>query len=130
MIDDALKMNEPSFQRYSIEVVRDYADSPSIEAEKQKLLQILINLLRNAKHALVERPGEDRRLTLQVRSSGDDRVRVEVIDNGVGISAENLTRIFAYGFTTKGANGGRGFGLHHSALLAQEMGGTLTADSN
>jgi signal transduction histidine kinase len=57
-------------------------------------------------------------------------VRIEVIDNGVGILAENMTRIFAHGFTTKKAKGGRGFGLHHSALAAEEMGGTLSVHSD
>jgi hypothetical protein len=51
-----------------------------------------------------------------------------VIDNGVGISQENLTCIFAHGFTTR--KDGHGFGLHGSALSAREMGGTLTAHSD
>ncbi len=59
---------------------------------------------------------------------GEDRVCFEVIDNGVGISAENLTRIFNHGFTTK--KDGHGFGLHSGALAAKEMGGALTAHSD
>ena len=58
---------------------------------------------------------------------GDDRVRIAVTDNGVGIPTENLTRIFAHGFTTK--KDGHGFGLHSGALAAQEMGGSLSAQS-
>jgi signal transduction histidine kinase len=50
-----------------------------------------------------------------------------VIDNGVGIPAENLTRIIAHGFTTR--KNGHGFGLHCGALAAREMGGALTAQS-
>ncbi len=57
-----------------------------------------------------------------------DRIRLSVIDNGIGISSENLSRIFSHGFTTK--KEGHGFGLHSGALAAQEMKGTLTASSN
>ncbi|WP_198674577.1 sensor histidine kinase, partial [Rhodoferax ferrireducens] len=55
-------------------------------------------------------------------------LRVSVRDEGEGIPEENLTRIFAHGFTTR--NAGHGFGLHSCALAAKEMGGTLTAHSD
>jgi two-component system NtrC family sensor kinase len=54
-------------------------------------------------------------------------VQIYATDNGVGIAPENLTRIFAFGFTTKKT--GHGFGLHSSALAAKEMGGSLNAFS-
>ena len=57
----------------------------------------------------------------------EHNVTVSIADNGVGIAPENLTRIFAHGFTTR--KDGHGFGLHSGALAAQEMGGTLTAES-
>ena len=56
------------------------------------------------------------------------RVRIEVHDNGMGIAPEMLTRIFQYGFTTR--EEGHGFGLHSSALAAQELGGSLTVHSD
>ena len=55
-------------------------------------------------------------------------LRISVADEGEGIAAENLTRIFAHGFTTRKA--GHGFGLHSCALAARQMGGTLTAHSD
>ena len=130
LLEDALRINASSFQKHGIEVERDYAELPLVEIERQKLFQILINLVRNAKHALVEQGGEGRRLALRTSAVADDRVRIEVIDNGVGIPADNLIRVFAHGFTTKQAKGGHGFGLHHSALSAKEMGGSLTAYSD
>ena len=54
-------------------------------------------------------------------------MKISIIDNGVGIPAENLIRIFNHGFTTK--KDGHGFGLHSGALTAKELGGTLTAFS-
>ena len=53
---------------------------------------------------------------------------IGVRDNGVGIPAENLQRIFSFGFTTK--RDGHGFGLHSSAVAAQEMDGSLLAHSD
>ena len=86
-----------------------------------------MNLIRNAKHACEESGRADKQLEVHVRKDGD-RVRIVVADNGVGISQENLTRIFAHGFTTK--KDGHGFGLHSSVLAAEEMGGRLTVQSD
>jgi signal transduction histidine kinase len=55
-------------------------------------------------------------------------VRIEVRDNGAGIAAENLPKIFTHGFTTKKT--GHGFGLHNCANAAQQMDGSLTAYSD
>ncbi|UUZ70448.1 HAMP domain-containing histidine kinase [Polaromonas sp. P2-4] len=69
-----------------------------------------------------------RQITLRVGMVGDSSLQVCVKDEGEGIPAENLTRIFAHGFTTRSA--GHGFGLHSCALAARQMGGTLTAHSD
>jgi C4-dicarboxylate-specific signal transduction histidine kinase len=96
--------------------------------ERQKALQILVNLIRNAKEAINESGRPDKRVALGVRVSAEGRVQIYVTDNGVGIAPENLTHIFAFGFTTK--KGGHGFGLHSSANTAKEMGGSLEARSD
>ena len=88
---------------------------------------MLVNLVRNAKHACQDSDLADRRLTVRV-ANGDGRIRITVIDNGIGIPPENLTRIFNHGFTTR--KDGHGFGLHSGALAAKEMGGLLTAHSD
>jgi C4-dicarboxylate-specific signal transduction histidine kinase len=89
-------------------------------------MQILVNLVSNAKHALTDCEDRVRRLHLIV--AGDERdVRLEVLDNGSGITPDSIRRIFAHGFTTKRT--GHGFGLHNCANAAQEMGGSLTAHS-
>jgi signal transduction histidine kinase len=108
-------------------VIREYdAQSPEITVEKHKALQILVNLIRNAKYACDESGSTDKRLTLRVYNGGG-RVRIAVIDNGVGIPAENLVRIFNHGFTTR--ENGHGFGLHSAALAARELGGVLRVHS-
>jgi PAS domain S-box-containing protein len=122
----SLGMSGEALGRHKIEVVREYAQVPPATMEKSKVLQILVNLISNAKYACNESGRAGKRITLQL--TGDvESVRIAVIDNGVGISPENLTRIFAHGFTTKAD--GHGFGLHGSVLVAREMDGDLTVHS-
>ena len=135
LIEDAFRMIHPGFERHEIEVRREFAGLPKIVADKHRILQILLNLLNNAKRAITGTTGTERMLTVRTRSigaSGADSasghmLAIEVIDTGVGIDPENLTRIFAQGFTTR--SDGHGFGLHSAALTAREMGGALRVES-
>jgi len=128
LVEDALRMNAAALGRHEVQVIREYGEAPPVSVEKHKVLQILVNLIRNAKYALDEGGRSDKRLTLRIARNGDGFVHVSVIDNGVGIPPANLTRIFEHGFTTR--RGGHGFGLHSGALAAQEMGGMLTVSSD
>ena len=128
LVRDALRMNAASLDRHGIEIEQDFAEeTPPVRADRHKVLQILINLIRNAKHALKDRPTGGRRLVLRVAPGAERRVVVTVRDNGVGIPPANLDRIFNYGFTTK--PDGHGFGLHSGANAAREMGGRLAVES-
>jgi C4-dicarboxylate-specific signal transduction histidine kinase len=122
----ALAIVDASYARLRIEVVRSFDDVPAW-TDRVKLTQVLVNLLSNAKDACVEMRDHDRRVCVRVRNSGGDKAIIEVEDNGIGIAAENLDRIFADGFTTKG--GGRGLGLHYCANALKEMGGRLSVRS-
>ena len=126
LVEDALRMNSAAFQRHGVTVKRQFNQVPPVRADKHKILQILINLLRNAKYAMEESGADQKILTLGINLE-DKRVKISVADNGIGIAAENLTRIFGHGFTTK--RNGHGFGLHSGALAAKEMGGSLCARS-
>jgi PAS domain S-box-containing protein len=128
LMEDSLRMNAGALIRHSVAVVREFQPVPPILAEKAKVLQILVNLIRNAKYAADDGGREDKSITLRIRLTETGRVQLIVSDNGVGIPAENLTRIFAHGFTTR--VGGHGFGLHSSANAAKEMKGSLTAQSD
>jgi len=131
VIEEALRINAVSFERHHIQVVRQFAAQPIVEADKHHVIQILVNLVSNAKRALRDCAHDDRQVILQVElfthDSGKDFVRIVVHDNGPGIAPENLTRIFHHGFTTRAD--GHGFGLHNSANSAKQMGGSLTASS-
>lgn len=128
LVEDAIRMNLGALQRHEIQLVREFDVTrlPQITVEKHKVLQILINLVSNAKYACSESGNPEKRLTIRI-TNGQDRVQIACADNGIGISGDNLTRIFNHGFTTR--KHGHGFGLHSAALAAQEMGGTLLAQS-
>jgi two-component system, NtrC family, sensor kinase len=127
LVEDSLRLNAGALVRHGIEVLRDFQGHPVVNLDKHKVLQILVNLVRNAKYACEESGRTDRRITLRVANL-DGRAAISVIDNGVGIAPENLTRIFNHGFTTRAS--GHGFGLHSGALAARELGGSLTAHSD
>ncbi|MDP3071013.1 MAG: PAS domain S-box protein [Opitutaceae bacterium] len=127
LVADALNMNAGSFDRHAVEVTTDIAEVPPIDVEKHKVLQILINFLRNAKYACDDSGRPDKCITVRVRRT-DESVIFSVTDNGVGIPPENLARIFGHGFTTK--KDGHGFGLHSGANAAKEMGGRVAVHSD
>ncbi|WP_224370427.1 ATP-binding protein [Hyalangium versicolor] len=127
LLDDALRLHSTSFEQLGIQVRREYATVPPLHVDRHKLLQILVNLLSNARHSLLESQRANKQLTLRISALPQERLRLEVSDNGTGIAPENLPRLFSQGFTTK--KSGHGFGLHASALAASEMKGSLTCTS-
>jgi C4-dicarboxylate-specific signal transduction histidine kinase len=118
-------MNTASFSRHEIDIVRDYQEIPPVEVDKHKVLQILINLITNARQAM--KGQEVKTLTLRIHASAT-AVCIAVADTGCGISPEHMTLMFGHGFTTKAE--GHGFGLHSSALAAKEMKGSLNVQSD
>jgi signal transduction histidine kinase len=126
LVEDSLRMNEGAFSRHGVTLVRDFQEVPEITVDKHKVLQILVNVIRNAKYACDESSSADKRVTVRVRAD-PETMQVAVIDTGVGIPPENLERIFSHGFTTR--KDGHGFGLHSCALAAKELGGSLQGES-
>jgi C4-dicarboxylate-specific signal transduction histidine kinase len=127
LVEDALRLTANGLARHNITVVRDFQTNVPLVVEKHKVLQILVNLVRNAKFACDESGRGDKQVIIRTAVE-NDRVKIMVIDNGVGIPAQNLTRIFSHGFTTR--KNGHGFGLHSGALAARELGGSLVAASD
>jgi PAS domain S-box-containing protein len=126
LVEDSLRMNEGAFSRHGVTIVRDFADVPLVQVDKHRVLQVLVNVIRNAKYACAEAAGGPKRVTVRTRT-GSGTVIISVLDTGVGIPKENLDRIFNHGFTTR--PDGHGFGLHSAALAAKELGGSLQAES-
>ncbi|HEY3760445.1 MAG TPA: ATP-binding protein [Verrucomicrobiae bacterium] len=128
LVEDAIQINLTDLTRHGIKVIRQFEPMPSIEVDKHKVLQILVNFIRNARFALDECTAAEKRLTIVIAKDGAKRVTIQVLDNGVGIAPEHLTRIFSHGFTTR--PNGHGFGLHLGAFSAREMGGSINAASD
>jgi PAS domain S-box-containing protein len=129
LVEDALRINIAAFDRHGIELIRQFDENlPTVCVDRHKVLQILINLFRNAKHAMEGMRKEDKRLCIRISMATPERLKVSIQDNGMGIPPENLTRIFNHGFTTK--KNGHGFGLHSGANAAKEMGGSLVGYSD
>ncbi|ATB34745.1 hypothetical protein CYFUS_000152 [Cystobacter fuscus] len=127
LLDDALRLHAVSLERQGIGVRREYTEAMMVRLDRHKLLQILLNLLTNAGHALMESGRPDKLLTIRVERVPPERVRIAVADNGIGIAPEDTPRLFTQGFTTK--KDGHGFGLHISALAAREMDAFLSCSS-
>jgi len=128
LVEDAIQINSAALTQHGVQVVRQFEELPPLLIDKHKVLQILVNLIRNAKYALDECNQFEKRIILTIAKTGGECVMIRVADNGVGIPPENLTRIFSHGFTTRPA--GHGFGLHTGALNAGEIGGSLSAASD
>lgn len=126
LVEEALRLLAAGFARLGIDLVRDLRPVPMVRVDPHKALQILINLVRNAKYSVEEAARPDPQIVISVDAAAGP-VRIAISDNGVGIAPENLVRIFRHGFTTR--KGGHGFGLHSAAIAAKEMGGVLSVAS-
>jgi signal transduction histidine kinase len=130
VVEQALALTADSFQRHRIRVETVIETREPLLLDRHRLLQILGNLLTNAKLAVREAATDDPRIRIVVRqgdSPAGRRLLMAVTDNGVGIPHENLERIFGAGFSTRPGNRGRG--LHSAANQARELGGDLTVVS-
>ena len=128
LLEDAIQLNAGALTRHRVHIVREYEDVPEILVDRHKVLQIFINLISNAKYACEDSDQAEKRLTVRIRRKNQQMADIEFSDNGLGIAAGNLTRIFSHGFTTR--KNGHGFGLHSAATAAVEMGGSIRVHSD
>src|SRR5439155_14754434 len=108
LVEDALQINAGALDRHAVTLCREFEPVPALLIDKHKALQILVNLIRNAKYAVSDAPRTDKVITVRIVPDGEGHIQIQVADNGVGIPQENLTRIFNHGFTTR--RDGHGFG--------------------
>jgi signal transduction histidine kinase len=121
-------MQSDSFSCHQVEITREFEPVPAFPGDRHKIIQIVTNLLQNGVLACGQNTGANKKITVRIRHTRTDAVQIEVADNGMGISRENLNRIFSFGFTTR--KNGHGFGLHSGALAAKELGGSLSVSSD
>ncbi|MEN6387236.1 MAG: ATP-binding protein [Phycisphaerales bacterium] len=127
LISNALVINSAGLEYYKIDVIREFGDHGKVFIDKQRVLQILVSLIDNAQQALAESPNYPKLLTVRTIRTGDDKIKISISDNGIGIRQEDLGKIFSSGFTTKPT--GHGFGLHSCKIAAEDMRGTITVES-
>jgi signal transduction histidine kinase len=110
----------------SVDLVKCYADVPPVITDRHKLLQILVNLIGNARDAVQASDTGPHRIVIRIYRDADHAV-ISVEDSGVGMSDETISNLWRFGFSTKPK--AHGFGLHYSANAAREIGVTITAQS-
>lgn len=128
IIDSAIKMCGHGPKPNKILIYKKLDGSHYTQSDRIKLLQIMVNLVQNAKDALLASNIKEKIISISTKNVRSNEIELTVSDNGAGIPQENLTKIFSLGFTTKPH--GHGFGLHSSAIVAKELGGSLIASSN
>lgn len=133
LVDVLTHAMEMSFQPEDAKwmtIYRDYQEVPSVLIDQHQLLQILVNLLRNAKQAMQQQGQEHHELRLRVNCHNNEKTSVvlTIQDSGIGIAPEHLSKMFTRGFTTK--QDGNGIGLHSSIVAIQNMGGSMLVHSD
>ncbi|MBP6986466.1 MAG: PAS domain-containing protein [Alphaproteobacteria bacterium] len=131
IVESALKMSGTANSLgENIKIKKCFGTNTELILDKSKALQILVNLIQNAREAVLLNEAQMQKEVLICIEdiANENNVKIMIQDNGMGIDPENITKIFSFGFSTK--RDGHGFGLHASALAATEMGGSLTAESD
>jgi two-component system sensor histidine kinase PhcS len=111
-----------------IAIGRDLEGDMLVRGDEAAIIGVLINLLSNAALALRKGPTAAPEIVVGARPDGE-RVRVWVVDNGPGIPAEHLSRVFEPFFTTREVGQGLGLGLAICYSVVQRHGGLLSAES-
>jgi PAS domain S-box-containing protein len=125
-IEKTLELVQHLLRNRRITVVREFAaDTPTIQADRQRLRQLFLNLFTNASDAMPQGG------TLTIRVTGAARqVIIDIVDTGVGVAPENLSKVMDPFFTTKPEGSGTGLGLAICQRIAQEHNGTLAFTSD
>ncbi|MBN2532314.1 MAG: sensor histidine kinase [Spirochaetales bacterium] len=127
-IEEALTIQNKEFTQAHIKVQKNYLKVIYIKGQKSSIIQILLNIFKNACTAMEENDYSDRILTIETGSAKGKKAYARITDNGKGIPEEDLGKIFQFGFTRQ--EDGHGFGLHACADIINKMGGTITVQSN
>ena len=128
IIDRTVQLHEHSLRRNNVEVdFRPQPDFPGVIADANQLIQVFLNLVTNAEQAIRE-VRESGRIQIRLARAGS-RISVTFQDDGVGIRAESVPRLFDPFYTTKRPGGGTGLGLSICLSIVREHGGTIEAEA-
>jgi PAS domain S-box-containing protein len=128
VVADALQFTRLERRQHHVSVVlRPEPELRPVEADGVQITQVLLNLFSNAVHAMADAHVDSPKITISTHMKPDGHAEVVVADNGPGIGADELPRIFDRFFTTK--TGGLGLGLSISRSIVESCGGQLSCDS-
>src|SRR5579859_200450 len=128
VLERTLQLQEHSLRRNAVEVSFQPVEGlPAVVGDASQLIQVFLNLVINAEQAIRE-IRESGRIQIRAASLGN-KVMITIQDDGTGISAEALAKIFDPFYTTKRPGGGTGLGLSICTAILREHGGTIEAQS-
>ncbi len=127
LLEEALTENHELVESLKIIVDRELQEIPLLIVDKHKVLEILVDVIRNACQAMTSVSLKQLTVRAKLVPGPPDSLCLEVVDSGVGIDSEDLTKIFRQ---KNNANEGRGgMSIHNGALMAKNIGGALRAHS-
>lgn len=119
VIENSINLMEKSLENNDITIERIFFKTEKIDTLPREILQILLNIIKNAKEILVEKEIENK--VIKIYTSEDDvYLYIDIEDNAGGVPKENLNKIFQPYFTTKDEHNGTGLGLYMSKTMAQK----------
>ncbi len=127
VIEDALTLQAGTMERHNIKLKKELGNTNPVKTQKTKLVHVLVNIIKNAKEAMIDNPSDDKVITFKTWQD-NKKVYLRISDNGSGVHKKHINKIFTQGFTTK--ESGHGFGLHSSANYISEMGGNISVESD
>ncbi len=116
---DVLKIIQISIENKNIKIVTDFQYNRNFKTYKNELKQVLLNLMKNAEDALLEKGNDNPKITIRTFSENGHAV-LSVEDNAGGINAEVMEKIFDPYFSTKSEKDGTGLGLYMSKIIVQD----------
>lgn len=130
VVEDALTLLDDALKKRGVHIVKNFSKVPPVRIEKTKLIQIIVNLVKNSYEAMEPVAIEGRTLVLSIRceKGATESLVLSVKDNGIGFSPEQRQQLFKFGYTTKAK--GSGFGLHSCANYLIAHNGSISARSD
>ncbi|TNF69054.1 MAG: GHKL domain-containing protein [Gammaproteobacteria bacterium] len=129
IICDALAINQVMIKASNIHVTQETGEVKTPISDQVKIMQILVNLIKNSIEALNEcNESSNKQLIVNLKHKNKHTFQIYVKDNGIGLDKTKVKNLFKANFTTK--RQGHGLGLHASAIAAKELGGALYANSD
>jgi signal transduction histidine kinase len=126
-VEAALRFLAPDWKDGRAEVINEVPDDFRVRANRNKLVQVLLNLCQNAFDAMRDKPPAEGKPTLHLRAwAADGRRFVSVRDNGPGIPQHHVEHIFEPFYTTKEVGKGMGLGLSICYRIIEEVGGRIS----